>query len=525
MEAAKKKARETGKRVEIPSQQTESTTVFANPDGKTLRMELHTQPIRVKKAKGEGFTPIDTTLVEDNGVIKPKAAKGDLTLSAGEDAVLLKSKTARGTAEIAAPGKLPEPKLTGSTATYPSAYGAGVDLVVTATVTGFRQRIVIRERPSAPVTFRLPVDLPKGMSYDTNAAGQPILLAEDGKKTVAEVRPALVLDAVAADPNGPIDAGKVGKAHVSVEQDGSALVLTPDTAFLADPTVTYPVTVMAADSDWWEPELANDTFVNSLDYPDGYANSGLDRILAGKSNDGGVRWRSYIRFDDIPADSPLRGGKVDNADLTLWNYLSNDCGLYVGSGIAARRITERWDVSTLTWSNQPLATSAGVDTEYGAYSTNCSGSMNYASDLIHSVNEITQDWADGEPNYGFLLTAGNESDLTNWRRYRSKEQTDGGLAHGPNSPSTSPPRTSSESSSPPTRIYPVGRRMRKPCRCRSTMGRAAQNWVGSHLMRQTLSKASQAPFMRSAPISYNPFQGKTGAGQIRRTSPRTRQGL
>ncbi|MFI6888828.1 DNRLRE domain-containing protein [Streptosporangium canum] len=431
VETAKKKAHETGKRVEIPSQQTESTTVFANPDGKTLRMELHTQPIRVKKAKGEGFTPIDTTLVEDNGVIKPKAVKGDLTLSAGQDTVLLKSKTERGTAEIAAPGKLAKPKLTGSTATYASAYGEGVDLVVTATATGFRQKIVIRERLSGPATFRLPVDLPKGMSYGTNAAGQPTLLAEDGKKTVAEVRPALVLDAVAADPNGPIDAGKVGKAPVRVEQDSSALVFTPDPAFLADPAVTYPVTVMAADSDWWEPALGNDTFVNSADYPDGYANSGLDRILVGKSNSGSVRWRGYIRFDEIPADSPLRGGTVDNADLTLWNYLSNDCGLYVGSGITARRITERWDVSTLTWSNQPLATSAGADTEYGAYSTDCSGSMNYASDLIHSVNDIVQAWAGGAPNYGFQLTAGNESDLTNWRRYRSQEQTDGWGAHGP----------------------------------------------------------------------------------------------
>ncbi|MFI9435068.1 MULTISPECIES: DNRLRE domain-containing protein [Streptosporangium] len=430
VEAAKKKARTTGKRVEIPSKQTESTTVFANPDGKTLRMEMHAQPIRVKKAKGEGFTPIDTTLVEADGVIKPKTVKGGLTLSAGQDTVLLKSTTKRGTAEIAAPGDLPKPKLKGSTATYRSAYGEGVDLVVTATATGFRQKIVIRERPSGPVTFRLPVDLPKGMSYGTDAAGQPALLAEDGKKIADLPRP-LVLDAVANDPNGPIDAGRVGAAPVSVEPDGSALLLAPDAAFLADPAVAYPVTVTAADSDWWEPELGNDTFVNNADYPDGYANSGLDRILAGKSNSGSVRWRSYIRFDEIPADSPLRGGTVDNADLVLWNYLSNDCGLYVGSGITARRVTERWDVSTLTWSNQPLATSAGADTEYGAYSTNCSGSMNYAADLIHSVDDIVQEWAYGEPNYGFQLAAGNESDLTNWRRYRSKEQTDGWGAHGP----------------------------------------------------------------------------------------------
>ncbi|MEV6983340.1 LamG-like jellyroll fold domain-containing protein, partial [Sphaerisporangium sp. NPDC051017] len=44
-------------------------------------------------------------------------------------------------------------------------------------------------------------------------------------------------------------------------------------------------------------------------------------------------------------------------------------------------------------------------------------------DLVHSVNGIVQAWADGQPNYGFQLTAGNESDLTNWRRYRTTEYT------------------------------------------------------------------------------------------------------
>lgn len=424
MEAAKEKAAKTGKRVEIPSQQTETTTVFANPDGKTLRMEQHAQPIRVKKAKGNGFTPIDTTLIEENGVIKPKAVRGELTLSVGDDTALLKSKSAQGTAEIAASGKLPKPKLTGNAATYQSAYGEDVDLVVTATATGFRQQIIIRERPTGPLTFRLPVDLPGGMSYGTNAAGQPTLLAEDGKKKIADIRPAPLLDAVAADGNGPIDAGKVGKAAVRVEQDSSTLVLTPDMTFLADPAVSYPVTLMAIDSDWWEPALGNDTFVNSLDYQDGYYNSSLDRILVGKSNSGSVRWRSYIRFDEIPADSPLRNGTVDNADLVLWNHLSNDCGEFVGSGITALRITQRWDVSTLTWNNQPLATSAGANTEYGAYLPGCTrGYMNYEHDLIHSVNDIVQAWADGQPNYGFQLAAGNESDITNWRRYRTQEYT------------------------------------------------------------------------------------------------------
>ncbi|MGV9777735.1 hypothetical protein ACWDS7_37640, partial [Streptosporangium sp. NPDC003464] len=65
LDAAKSKAAKSGKRVEIPERNTETTTLYANPDGRTLRLELSTQPVRVKNADGKGFTPIDTTLVEE----------------------------------------------------------------------------------------------------------------------------------------------------------------------------------------------------------------------------------------------------------------------------------------------------------------------------------------------------------------------------------------------------------------------------------------------------------------------------
>jgi len=435
VEAAKKKARETGKRVEIPERNTETSTLFANPDGKTLRTELYIEPVRVKKPEGKGFTPIDTTLVKQDGVIKPKAIKGDLTLSAGADTTVLKSKNAQGSVEITTPGgKLPKPELAGNTATYRSAYGKNTDLVVTTTPTGFRQKIVIRERPSGPVTFRVPVDLPKGRSFGKNTAGQPTVLDQGGKK-ILDIRPVPLLDAIAADANAPIDAGKVGKATVTLEEDGSTLVYTPDAAFLADLAVTYPVTLSAADSDWWECTIGElpctslpggeDTFVNNDVYYDSWNNFNLDRILVGKSNSGAVRWRSYIRFPDISEE--LMGAKVQNADLVLWNHLSNDCGEFVGSGIVARRVTSPWDEMTMQWNSQPSVTSLGQNVEYGAYSPNCtSGAASWAGkewDLIHSVNGIVQAWVNGDPNYGFQLAATNEADITNWRRYRTDEYT------------------------------------------------------------------------------------------------------
>ncbi|MEV8638853.1 DNRLRE domain-containing protein [Streptosporangium sp. NPDC051023] len=434
-------AKKDNRRVEIESLRSESTTYYANPDGKTLRMEQYLEPIRVKNAGGDGFTPVDTTLVEADGVIRPKASQGGLTLSAGGNTEAIKSKSGDIAARIDAPRTLPKPTLNGSTATYSSAYGKGVDLVVTATATGFRQQIVIRQRPAGPVTFRVPVDLPKGISFGRNPKGQPALKSQDGKHSL-DIRPAALLDAAAADADADLGAVRVGRAQVSL--DGSALVYSPDPAFLADPATTFPVTMAAVDDDWYECTLGDaanpcpagdpmDTYINDVDLTDSWDMHYRDQMWVGKSYASNIakRWRAYIQFPLPPSGDPFWGSTVQNADLELWNYLSNDCGQYVGSGITARRVISDWDHLTLQWNAQPSVTSTGADTEYGAYSPDCSGSMNYEHDLIHSVDDIVQEWADGEANYGFQLTAGNESELRNWRRYRSREQTSGYPAHGP----------------------------------------------------------------------------------------------
>jgi len=424
--SAQAKAAKDGERVEIPQHRTESSTIYANPDGKTLRMELYTEPIRMKKPDGEGFIPIDTTLVKRDGVITPKAVPGKLTLSAGGERTLLRSDSDRLAASVSAPAKLPKPQLDGNTATYRSAFGEDVDLQVTATTTGFRQKIIIRSRPTGPLRFRLPVDLPEGMSFRADAAGQVSLMS--GDKKILDLRPGMMLDAVAEAPDAPIDGGRLGRAQVTLEPGTSTLVYTPDPDFLADPTVTYPVTVMAVDSDWWEPDISDggsDTFINNAEWKHSADGFNLDRILVGKSNSGTVTWRSYLKFPDIPKDSPLRQGTVQNADLILWNHLSNSCGDAVGSGIIARRITSPWDELTLHWNSQPTVTNAGADVELGAYSPDCKLGGWAAKEwyLIHSVNGIVQEWADGAPNYGIQLAATNESDLTNWRRYRTQEYT------------------------------------------------------------------------------------------------------
>lgn len=424
VDAAKLEAKKQNKRVEIESYRSETSTTYANTDGKTLYTELWSTPIRVKK--DGAWQSIDTTLVEEGGAVRPKVIKGDLTLSPGGDVTLAKTTNEKGKASVFAPGKLPKPELAGDTATYRSAYGKGIDLVAVATPTGFRQEIVIRERPIDKLKLRIPVGLPKGMSYGKDSSGKPALLTDKGKKTIAPIAGALMLDAVAVEKP---EAGRSGAAAATVEQtsEGSAVVLAPDPGFLADPSVTYPVTMAVASDDWTGTGIDGDTFVNNAAYPNGASNNSLSRILVGKSNSGTVTWRGYIRFNI--KGTPLEGGTVINSDLRLWNYRSNLCQSQIDSGIVARRVTSNWDMSTLTWSNQPSVTTSGQVGNKGAYTDDCSRGE---GELYYSIEQMVQNWMDGQPDYGVRLSSVSESDLTNWRWYRSSEY--GGYDDSPGNP-------------------------------------------------------------------------------------------
>ncbi|MER5418233.1 DNRLRE domain-containing protein [Streptosporangium roseum] len=418
METARQEAKRQNKQVEIESLHTENSTTVANPDGKTVGTYVHTAPIRVKK--NGAWKAIDTTLVEENGVIRPKVSMADVTLSAGGDTSLATARTGKGEAAIGTPGTLPKPELSGSTATYRSAYGPGVDLLVTATPTGLRQEIVIQQRPSGKLDLRLPVKLPGKIKYGKDSAGRSTLPAVDGGKATA-LAPALLLDGTAASPDAAPDAGRMSTVPVTVEQSakGPELRLAPDQGLLADPEVTYPVRLLMDSTPWYGPGMPADTFISTT-WKVGSANQNMDSLVAGKTNDGAV-WRSYIRFDLSTA--PFFGKKIRNADVRPWNYIAHACGAEVGD-IAVRRITSDWTMNSLRWDNQPSATTSGQGTKGSgvgrdAYGNPCPNLP--AQEVYYSIEDIVRAWAAGSPNYGLQVGALNEGGPLNYREYLSAE--------------------------------------------------------------------------------------------------------
>ncbi|MCA2225626.1 DNRLRE domain-containing protein [Nonomuraea aurantiaca] len=415
-EALRAEAKKQNKRVEIPAYRSEYGTFYANPDGRTMHAEVATRPVWMRAKDGTSWLPVDPTLVEKDGVIQPKAVKGDLVLSPGGDTMLIKVNGEAGPASIATPNKLPKPEIKGSVATYRSAYGKGLDLVITVTPSGFTQEIVIRERPgsgSRDLKFRIPVKLPKGSKFGT-AAGKPALLNAKGKQT-GDVSSALMVDAAA---NANPDTGKIGQAPIEVEHSaaGDSAVVAADSKFLADPAVTYPVTVQTASETWTGTGIDGDTHVSNV-RQSGKDNAGLTWSFAGRSHSGSQTHRAYFRFNI--KGTPLEGGTVSNADLRLFNYNSSNCSDTDNPGIELRQITSSWDIQTLTWNTQPRSTTEGHVGNKGAYSaTICPEGE---GELYYSIEQIVQGWMNGTPDLGVVLKSPIETEASNWRSYRMFE--------------------------------------------------------------------------------------------------------
>jgi hypothetical protein len=159
--AARRAAAERRERVEVVSARTESTQLFANPDG-TMSWEAAAGPVRVRR--GGEWVDVDTTLESVAGRVRPRAVPVELAFSAGGDGALARLGEPAGgpgpagtgpRAELGLDwaGTLPTPELAGNTATYRDVVPGG-DLVVTALTRGFAEALVLRERPAGPVTLR-----------------------------------------------------------------------------------------------------------------------------------------------------------------------------------------------------------------------------------------------------------------------------------------------------------------------------------------------------------------------------------
>jgi RHS repeat-associated protein len=399
-------ARAQGSRVEDLSRRSEFGQVFANPDG-TWTAELESDPVRVRDERGV-WHPIDTTLVEADGVLRPRYAAAQVRLSAGGDRTFASVTETGRELEWRWPTDLPQPIIEGDTATYPAAAPGGGDLVVQATPGGFSHSIVLHEPPAGPVEFSVPVATDGAKLAETPEGGLEITTPE-GEKLVSAPAP-LMWDAGENAAGEPEHVAPIETTVGETAGGTPALTLAPDPGFLEDPDTVYPVTL----DPWFQVFTSGDTWVKSNEAA-GHPSS--QELVVGTDDSGASRSRSFVHFNG--AGATWNGKHILDANLVMRNFSTISC---TGAAVIVRRVTEAWDGDTMTWANQP----GSVLSNYAAFApafgnTGCPGNA-----ATWELGPMVQDWANGAPNHGIMVMANNETSTLGFRKYRSANYNGGG---------------------------------------------------------------------------------------------------
>jgi hypothetical protein len=405
--AAAELAGTSGRRVEVTDMVTKTRDVWANPDG-SLTAVLSDGPVREPDPNApSGYAPIDATLEASRGGLRPTLTDAQMTFSSGGGGPLATLLAGSGSLSLSWPSNLPAPTVAGSTATYHDV-APGVDLVVQALATGFDERIVLTSRPQAPVSFRMPLSL-SGVTADMSTAGR--LRFERGTHMVADADPALMWGAsVDRRTDEPLEQS-VPAASIVQGSAGPELQITPSPAFLADPSVTYPVEIDPAPN----VSVATDTYVDSAHTTGTFANNA--ELKTGDAGTSQVQ-RSLLSFDT----SILSGTTVNSASLNLWETLSGSC---TPTAVQVWSLASSWSSST-TWNTQPTTGAMWASGNTGVgFGGACPANWVQFSGGGSGSNTLTglvQSWADGTAtNRGLEVVAADETSTSAYKRFNSTD--------------------------------------------------------------------------------------------------------
>ena len=396
--SAKAMAEREREAVEVTDLRTETTSVLAQPDG-TMTLQSYAAPVRLRD--GNGWRDVDTSLMFDGDVVRPRGAKANVRFSAGGPGEAASLGTAQHRFAVDWPTPLPVPTLDGDTATYRNVM-PGTDLTLQATRMGYEQHLVVHEAPSRPIVVRMPVKL-RGLELRQLAGGELVLADERGRRVAQATRPEMWGAAVDPRSGEPTERATVA-TRILREHGQTVIELRPDPAFLA--RATYPITI---DPDQSLTNTGDSWIMTS------YSNTsqiGSTELKSGTYDGGAHIARSLLKF----STSPVTGKDVLSATLKLYNHHSFSCGTSAPRRTDVNMLTSAWDSAT-TWTNRPAFTTTAQ-----AYSTFAYGYSTCADGWATWTNmgPMVQRWADGtNTNHGVIVMANDEGDSYAWRRYYS----------------------------------------------------------------------------------------------------------
>ncbi|MGW0432030.1 LamG-like jellyroll fold domain-containing protein [Micromonospora sp. NPDC003197] len=306
-------ARRTGHPVEVTALTSPTRQVFARPDG-TMYAEVKASPVRVRR--GAGWIPVDTTLARQaGGFVAPKASTADVRFSTGGDGPFASLTDGGRRVELNWPGRLPEPRLAGDSATYPAVL-PGVDLVATATPTGFTEKLVVHSPEAArnPAVARIRFGL-RTENWTLTGDRLPAFMWDSSPKT--------------------------RKHPMRVEVGRDSLTVVPDPAVLSDPGLVYPLHL---DPEVQTPRPHWAMVWSGLPGQSYYDTSWHAQVGLDPADPAGGRWRSYFELDT----SFAAGKHIISATFRATLLYSQSC---------AAEPVYLWHTGTInsgtTWSNAP----------------------------------------------------------------------------------------------------------------------------------------------------------------------------
>ncbi|MEW2065737.1 LamG domain-containing protein [Streptomyces sp. NPDC007346] len=448
----------TGERVEVVEERTERETVFANPDGATFTLEKSIIPVRVAP-QGKWIEP-DTTLVRHtDGSVGPKAAAVELSFSAGGDgADLVTIAEGHQPVSLGWPGVLPAPRLAGERAIYENVL-PDVNLILTATVEGFRQVLEVKSPEAAAnpalrsIEYRLSAEnltVQPGVGGGVDALdgnGRPVfrspaarmwdsagdsqapapaerslymsLPAEAGMEHPVAAGPAEEGDPLAGpgtgDQSSVMDL-KLTDSAVTVEPDADLLANTDERNFplYIDPSVELNEserTVLSSDGDvFWN--FSGGT-------------NGMSVGKCGSAVIGGVSYycgngyvnRMYFEFDP----GKLKGKHVLDATFRVTETWSFSCAARVVDLERTNNISP-----SSKWPGPAKLDQMGDRSVSAGRGSNCSPAQPRAPIEFHdnpaepdeNLTPTVRSFADGKiARLTLMLMANNESDTVAWKRF------------------------------------------------------------------------------------------------------------
>ncbi|MFI5912411.1 DNRLRE domain-containing protein [Dactylosporangium sp. NPDC051541] len=390
MVSASVTARLCHKKVGVSGARSETAQLWALPEG-GYSSEVYAGPVRYRS--GQVWKPVDLTLrAQPDGSVAPVGHPRGLKLAGKSDAGehALASVDAGGDVlSMMWTGALPAPALNGDTATYPEVR-PGVDLVLTATRTGFEQSFVAKDRAAAARVASVTLPLRgKGLKLVDDKGSLKIQNASGG--TVGRVPTPTMWDAGGAATGKPVT--------MRPRADGTQLALDADQGWLNDPGRRFPVTI--------DPVVdigpSGDTFVRSDDNT--IDRSGSNELEFGKAN--GYVAQAFMQWPT----GQFSGAYVRSSTLHLWNWYSASC-----SAAQWNVYTAAPYVNPITWANRPaMLTLEGTSAQTKGFSSGCDDGW-----ITADVRSFVQRAADDRASVAYMgLRAGDETAANGFKQVRS----------------------------------------------------------------------------------------------------------